>query len=166
MRNRSCLGLITVVMLAGGCAHAPALQVATRGQWPADDKPTYGFGRFDAGEDPTLRARIAACIGNRGMTPSDTPAYLVQVGLSDRPAKADILPGDQAATPESKRAQSKRPSQALIVDLTDMANGKEVYRVAVTGQYRRPAARRPASALADAACQTLEGKAETATASR
>ncbi len=148
-------GLAAILVMLGGCAHTPPFQVTSSGAWPAGDKAAFGFGHFDAGEDEALRSRIKACLVHKGMTASDSPAYLVQVAQSDRPAKADILAGNQPAAPApGSKALGRQPSHSLLVNLTDMSNGREVYRVEVTEHYRRPAKRRRSQTIQSAPATT------------
>lgn len=143
----------TALMAAGGCA-GPRDAVVSSGAWPAGGSASFGFGRFDAGEPEDVRGRIASCLAAHGMIQADDkPAYLVQLALSDHPARTQVI--DPAAPPAARPGGGRRHDLSFSVSISEVATGREAYRVTAT---RRGGGKRAAgspSDLVDAACAAI-----------
>jgi hypothetical protein len=156
------------VFLVAGCTDSPRLAIASNGQLP--DKPpiSYGFAPID-GDDglADARTRIGACLAQRGLQASDSPAYLVQIGLSDHPRRAGVFSGEEKAGPDGNRPWIDAPravgrkqwSRALSMSVSAVAGGQEAYRVRVTMPYRQGRPTKSPADLADAACAAMLGAA-------
>jgi hypothetical protein len=133
--------LLPAMATVTGCAHAPAPQIVQSGALPPGGA-SYALVETD-GAKPASGAAIAQCLGNRGMTVSDAPAYLAQISESDRPGKAVAYPADPK--PEKGQEPQWLPGSApgrgtirsLALTLTDAATGREVYRVTASERHSR-----------------------------
>lgn len=137
--------LALIAALFSGCAAAPRETAQTSGALPAQAR--FGFASFDAGEPDALRDRIGACLVAHGLTQAADPAYLVQIAFSDHPARTQAI--DPAQPAPAKRG-GKRHNVTLVVTLSEVSSGREVWRVNATRRGEATGA-----ALADAACAAL-----------
>lgn len=152
MKSRSSLAIAVSLLTVTACSHAPRIETTSSGHWPIAG--SFGFGAPDMGGDARLRSQVSACLNAKGMTASSTPAYLVQLGLSDPPAGSRLVQPENAGAPD-KRGPGKRRNESLSINISSVGDGREAYRVQATSHYRRPARRLPDTALADAACQAI-----------
>lgn len=125
----------------GGCA-APAPVVRSSGTVPGEG--SYGFG--DSGAPPAAAAKLLTDqLAQRGLTPSDSPRYLVQTEYSRPPAKTGTLVADRTDA-AWQRAPLKSGGQVsrISVSVTEVATGTEVYR---TSAWQRTRGKADDSAL-------------------
>ncbi|WP_157221178.1 hypothetical protein [Flavisphingomonas formosensis] len=148
---------LAVLFVLSGCAHAPRFETAGSGQLPTDVTPTFGFGSFAAGEDDALRARIADCLKRKGLATADKPAFLVQLAVSNTPSGTSVLSGADATASAPANLVRRSRRQSLVVTLSEIASGREVYRLQVVQPYRRTTARQPLPVLAEEACAIIDG---------
>lgn len=137
--------LASIAALLAGCAAAPRESVQTSGALPAQAR--FGFASFDAGEPDALRNRIGACLSAHGLTQASDPAYLVQIALSDHPARTQAI---DPAQPAPGKQGSKRHDVTLVVTLSEVASGREIWRTSATRRGEATGA-----TLADAVCAAI-----------
>ncbi|MET0365282.1 MAG: hypothetical protein ABW169_11585 [Sphingobium sp.] len=117
----------------GGCTTSAPV-VRSSGIVPSEG--SYGFG--EGGALPTAAASLLTeRLAQKGLTPSDSPRYLVQTEYSRPPARTGTLVADRA-DPAWQRAPLKSSGQVsrLSLSVTEIATGTEVYRTSAWQKMR------------------------------
>lgn len=132
--------VLSATLLVAGCASPYGMNVNHVGQLPTHTGQTVQIG--DAA-DPVLTERVMAKLASRGFTVADPADYLVQIVSSDLPAKTGAFLPERATDASGKRAWLMAPSRKrkvqtrrVIITLTDVATGSEIYRAAGDERYR------------------------------
>ncbi|HET6523569.1 DUF4136 domain-containing protein [Sphingopyxis sp.] len=123
------------ILALSACTTQPAIIATEVGRMPEPGS----YRMLVAGPEPSrIEAALASKLKASGFSADEKASLVVQVGLSEPPAKTG-LSLLQAAEPQwllpPTRAKSKR-MRRLVVTVTDSATGEEIYRAHGSELYR------------------------------
>jgi hypothetical protein len=135
--------LLTVpaAVLLASCASLPPMEIEDTGSLP----PPAGFQlRHDeTGASSAFAAAIATELEARGFTDTERPDYLVQIAGSDLPGKTGLFVPDAPTGEDDQQQWLSSPTRTssirtrrLVISVTEIASGREVYRVHGIAPYR------------------------------
>lgn len=116
--------LLAIAALAGCATHEPI--VVSRGALPRGG--TYRILSQDV--PPRVQDLISEQLTELGFEQSDRPAYLVQIGTSERPATVGALVPDPEEQQWLRRPWlgSRQIARDVTVSLSESESGREIYR--------------------------------------
>ena len=125
-----------LLLILSGCATRPAIMTAEAGAMP----PSGGF-RILGGsaEQGMLERELAAKLEARGFSADAKGPLLVQISQSEPPAKTGLTAAQASEAQwlvEPTRSKSQRVRR-LVVTVTDVPTGREIYRATGTERYRQ-----------------------------
>lgn len=157
-------------LLLGGCAGAPKQAVTTNGTLPATAGWSFGFPPDDATagemtELAGLERQVRRCLTDLGATAEqNSPAYIVQWSISDRPGSTNVFVHDDAPSEPNPgawvdgKAQGKRASAFVTIGVMDAATAQQIYHVSAAEHHGRKAdAARPERLIA-LACEAMRSR--------
>lgn len=125
-------GLAALAMT--GCSSGPEIAVTSSGAIPASG--TYAIVESAPGD---VGRAVSEVLARRGLTQSESPRYIVQVGYAERPAGTGLLVPqdvDRAWLRQPNPYSRKRLVQTLGISIADAMDGREVYRAEASGRTR------------------------------
>jgi hypothetical protein len=146
---------ILPLLALAGCATAPALTTSVTGAVPAGRAYLpVAAGRYYGGVGPDA-APLRACLGRLGVAEGKGAGdLLLQVSGTLRPARSRVIVGD--AVPGKGPTRPDRPSEELVLALSDAASGALVMKASATRVLAKGMTAPPAdSVLADALCAAM-----------
>ena len=131
--------LVTSALVLSGCTRTLETRISSAGQTNIE-KSGFILAPLDKTASAELIAARDLVVANlkfRGLNPSDTGPYYLEVGVSSRPASLALLETDKTlAAASPKRLSRKCPLQEyrVSVALTQIADGAALYR-ASSGEF-------------------------------
>jgi hypothetical protein len=151
---------ILPLLALAGCATTPALTTSVAGAVPAGRAyVAVAAGKYYGAAGPDA-APIRACLGKLGVAEGKAAGgLLLQVSGTLRPARSRVIVGESAIGKGPKRPD--RPSEELVVALSDAATGALVIRASAARVLGKGATVPPADGvLADALCAAMSAGAK------
>ena len=120
------------------CASSPDLRVTSSGTLPQNG--TYRIAPIE--QAAHLEELVSERLDGLGFSKSEEPGYLVQVGAFERPAGVGLFVPDvdERQWLRNPSIKSRRMVQGVVVSLTEMHSGREIYRVTAAEKRRKRAA--------------------------
>jgi hypothetical protein len=149
--------LLPTTLLLACCASPSKIDVAEAGQLP---KPAAYNVSITASAPVAATERVRSALTSRGFKVADPADYLVQIASSDTPGKTGLFLPESTSDTEQRAwlmppsRSNSRHAQRIVITLTHLATGKEVYRASGTEYYSASKADK-ADALADAVVAQL-----------
>ena len=128
----SSVGISLAALALSGCSGGARITVTSRGAMPSGG--TYAIAE---GAPAEIDESIAEALTRRGLTRSETPSYIIQIGYAERSAGIGLLvphdPDSQWLRQPSPH-HKKRAISTLDVSIAEASNGRERYRASATGR--------------------------------